>query len=92
MTSLRITSPSAAAAFVLVDMLEEHGGTTTAPQGDGTWEITVGLNGSALSALPRALSCVQQWLKQCGLNSAVVTLDDQTHILHEDSRGAVATP
>ncbi len=45
MSQIRISSPTAAAAFVLRDRLGERG-VTASPLADGTWEVVLNLDGS----------------------------------------------
>ena len=55
MSQIRISSPTAAAAFVLRDLLGERG-VTASPLADGTWEVVMNLDGSgARNPFDRAL-------------------------------------
>jgi hypothetical protein len=91
MSSLRISSPSAAAAFVLVDLLETHCGATRAePHRDGSWQITLDLNGGSRSSVAQALSVAQEWLAQCGLPAASITIDEELHLLCDGGSSSVA--
>lgn len=83
MASVRISSPSAAATLLLVDLLSDHGATAT-QQADGDWEITVPLDGSARSVVPHTLAIAREWLDQCGLHSAPIMIDGHTRLLHGD--------
>jgi hypothetical protein len=85
LSSLRISSPSAAAAFVLVDLLEEHCTCTAAPGTEGTWEITVPLARCGHATLPQILAAAQAWLSLCDLPPAEVTIDGHSHLLSADS-------
>jgi hypothetical protein len=91
--SLRIKAPSAAAAFVLVDLLDGYGATAT-PEAGGEWVIHVGLLGNRQNAVPASLGFVRQWLEMCGLPSTSVTLDSETYLLRGDAQdvGTVRAP
>jgi hypothetical protein len=80
MASIRISSPSGAAALVLADLLSEHGATAM-HEGGGNWQIVVPLDGAAGATVPQTLSVARQWLDQCGLDAASVRLDGHTHLL-----------
>lgn len=80
MPSLCITSPSAAAAFVLVELLSEHGA-TAGPDRSGGWEIVVSLDGKGRGTVPACLAGAQEWLDTCGLPSTTIRLDGHTHLL-----------
>lgn len=84
MSSLRIDAPSAAAAFVLVDLLGERCKATSTGRPDGSWEISVPLNGGARATVSNALSAATEWLAQCGLESAAVTIDGRTRVLRRN--------
>ena len=80
MSQVRISSPTAAAAFVLTDLLGERG-VTLSPQADGSWEVVMTLDGSGPETLPIVLSAARDWLRTCGLPSAQVSVGAQTHSL-----------
>ena len=80
MEAIRISSPTAGAAFILVELLAEHGATAS-PDVNGDWEVVVPLNGSRRGTIPVTLSVAQQWLDFCGLASTSVILDGETHLL-----------
>ena len=88
MASLRISSPSSAAALLLVDLLSDHGATATQDPG-GDWQITVPLDG-ARGVVPQTVAVARQWLDQCGLHSVPIMLDGHTHLLRGD-RALTAT-
>lgn len=81
MDSVRIYAPSAAAAFVLVDLIQEHCEATATQQHDGTWQIAADLTSSARSTVPQLLNAAREWLALCGLASAPITVDEETHLL-----------
>jgi hypothetical protein len=84
MASLTFASPTAAAAYVLVDLLHEHCRATASPQTDKTWEVRVELGDAPRDTVPLSLAAAKQWLEQCGLPSASVSLDGHTHLLRHD--------
>jgi len=86
MAPLIISSPTAAAAYALVDVLNEHCRAFASPQADGTWEVRVELGNAPRNVLPLSLAAARAWLDRCGLASASVTLDGRTHLL----RGSTA--
>lgn len=77
---VRITSPSAAAAFVLVDLLAEHGAIATLRPGE-EWEIAIPLDHVGSATLPAMLSTASDWLEHCGLASTAIVIDGHTHVL-----------
>jgi hypothetical protein len=83
MASMRIFSPSAAAALVLADRLFKHGATAMHEEG-GNWQILVPLDGASGATVSQALSAARDWLDECGLDAASVTLDGRTHLLRSD--------
>jgi hypothetical protein len=83
MDSIRFRAPSAAAAFILVDLLVDKCETRATRQDDGTWLIAADLNGSARSTVPQVLSSGRDWLAICGLSSASVGLDEDARPLEE---------
>lgn len=85
MAPLRITAPSAAAAFVLVEKLDEYGATAGAEPG-GVWVIELPLLGAPRETIPRALAAARDWLDECSIPSAAVSFDGHTHLL----RGTVS--
>ena len=83
MASLRISSPSSAAALLLVDLLSDHGAAATQdPSGD--WQITVPLDGAARGVVPQTLAVAREWRAECGLHSVPIMIDGHTHLLHGD--------
>jgi len=80
MPSLRIASPSAAAAFILVDMLAEQHATASPQPGQG-WEVVVPLAGRGNGVVPFCLAATREWLDTCGLRSTSIQLDGHTHLL-----------
>ena len=91
MATLTFTSPTAAAAFVLVDLLAEHCRAETARRVDGSWEIRVALEKAQRSSVPASLAAAAEWLDQCGLSATTVTLDGDTHLLTRNKRSAAAS-
>jgi hypothetical protein len=81
MPPLNITSPSSAAALLLVDLLAEHGATAT-QHPDGHWEISVPLTGANRAVVPQTIAAARAWLDECGIHSTPITLDGHTHLLH----------
>jgi hypothetical protein len=77
---VRITSPSAAAAFVLVDLLAEHGATATLRPGE-EWEIAIPLDHVGNATLSAMVSAASDWLEQCGLASTAIVIDGHTHVV-----------
>ena len=84
MAHIRISSPSAAAAFVLTDLLGERG-VTASPQADGTWEVAMTLDGSGPETVPVVLSAAREWLDTCGLSGTRIQVGAQTHSLAAES-------
>jgi hypothetical protein len=92
MSQIRISSPTAAAAFVLVELLGEQGGTVS-PKGDGSWEIAVTLGRSGgPKTLPIVLSIAREWLDTCGLPGTRVSVGAQVHSLTADTPAAADRP
>jgi hypothetical protein len=89
MPHIRITSPTSAAAFALVDLLAEYGA-TAGPIRSGGWEIVVPLDEAERGQVPGALAATREWLDFCGFSSTSVTLDGHTHLLR-DSRSSLPT-
>ena len=89
MLYVRISSPTAAAAFVLVDLLGERG-VTARPEADGTWEVAMALDGSGQETLSIVLSAARDWLHTCGLSETRVRVGAQTHSLAAESPAATA--
>jgi hypothetical protein len=89
MAPLRISSPSAAAALLLVDLLSDNDATAT-QHADGHWEITVPLAGANRAVVPQTLAVARAWLDQCGIYSASVTFDGHTHLLHGERQVQMA--
>jgi hypothetical protein len=85
--TIRISSPSAAAAFVLVDLLGERG-VTASPLADGTWEVVLNLDGSGPETLSIVLSAARDWLRTCALPSTQVKVGAHTHSLAAESPAA----
>jgi len=54
MAPLIISSPTAAAAYVLVDLLNEHCRAVASPQLDSTWEVRVELSNAHRNVIPRS--------------------------------------
>ena len=88
MSQIRISSPTAAAAFVLIELLGERG-VTARPLADGTWEIVTTLDGSGPETLSTVLSAARDWLRTCALPGTRVSVGAQTHALRAESS---ATP
>ena len=86
---IRISSPTAAAAFVLTDLLGERG-VTASPLADGTWEVVTTLNGRGQETLSIVLSAARDWLRTCALPSTQVTIGAQTHSIAAESPAAPA--
>jgi hypothetical protein len=91
MASLRVSSPSAAAAFVLVELLASHGATANC-DGDGEWQVDVPLDGAASGLVPTALAATREWLELCDLPAAAVRLDGHTHVLNGSRKVIRANP
>lgn len=90
MASLIISSPTAAAAYELVDLLNGHCRAVASPQLDSTWEVRVELSNAPRNILPLSLAAAREWLDRCGLASASVTLDGHTHLLRGGAGARVA--
>ena len=82
MAPLIISSPTAAAAFLLLDRLHEHCDAVATPRIDSTWEIRVELGEAPRDILPLALSAANEWVDRCGLRAVTVWVDGRTHLLH----------
>ena len=89
MSQIRISSPTAAAAFVLIELLGERG-VTASPVADGTWEVAVNLDGSGPERLSIVLSAARDWLRTCALPGTRVSIGAQTHSLAAESPAAAA--
>jgi hypothetical protein len=89
MSQIRITSPTAAAAFVLTDLLGERG-VTASPQADGTWEVVMTLDGSGPETLSIVLSTARDWLRTCALPGTQVSVGAHTHSLAAEKPAAAA--
>ena len=81
MTTLAFTSPTAAAAFILVDLLAEHCRADTTRRPDGSWEVHVALDKAPRSTVPATLATAAEWLDECGLSATTVTLNGDTYLL-----------
>ena len=90
MAPLIISSPTAAAAYELVDLLNGHCRAVASPQLDSTWEVRVELSNAPRNILPLSLAAARAWLDRCGLASASVTLDGHTHLLRGSSGARLA--
>jgi hypothetical protein len=90
MAPLIISSPTAAAAYMLVDLLHEHCKAEASPHIDSTWEIRVELSNAPRDVLPASLSTAREWLDQCGLRSASVSLNGHTYLLRGSARPRLA--
>jgi len=90
MSQVLISSPTAAAAFVLVELLGAQGATAS-QKADGTWEvaITLGRSGGP-KTLPIVLSVAREWLDTCRLPGTRVSVGAHTHSLTADSPAAAA--
>ena len=91
MSQIRISSPTAAAAFVLVELLGERG-VTASPQADGTWEVAMNLDGSGPETLSIVLSAARDWLRTCALPGTRISVGAQTHSLANESPAAGRAP
>lgn len=86
MAPLIISSPTAAAAYMLVHLLDEHCKADASPQIDSTWEVRVELTNAPRGVLPASLSAAREWLDQCGLPSASLSLNGHTYLLRGSAR------
>ncbi|HUQ22414.1 MAG TPA: hypothetical protein VM049_05305 [Gaiellaceae bacterium] len=86
MEPIRISAPTAAAAFALVELLPGQQATATSDH-DGRWEVVVPLRGSGRTLVPSTLSAIREWLEACGLSSTSVRLDGQPHLLKAEGPG-----
>lgn len=84
MSRVRISSPTAAAAFVLLDLLSEHGATASS-HADGSWEVEIAVKGTGPANLAFVLSAARDWLDSCGLSVTHVTVGGETHLLQARS-------
>lgn len=91
MATLTFTSPTAAAAFVLVDLLAEHCHADTTRRLDGSWEVQVALDNARRSTVPASLAAAAEWLDLCGLSQTSVTLDGDTYLLPASTGTAPAS-
>ena len=87
MSQIRISSPTAAATFVLVELLGERGVTAEA---EGTWEVAMNLDGSGPETLSIVLSAARDWLRTCALSGTRVSVGAQTHSLANETPAAAA--
>ena len=89
MSQIRISSPTAAAAVVLADLLSKRG-VTASPGADGTWEVVMNLDGSGPETLSIVLSAARDWLRICALSGTEVSIGAETHSLAAESPEAAA--
>jgi hypothetical protein len=89
MSEIRISSPTAAAAFALTDLLGERG-VRAAPLADGTWEVVMTLDGSGPETLSIVLSAARDWLCACALPGTLIKVGAQTHSLAAESPAAAS--
>ncbi len=90
MSQVRISSPTAAAAFVLVDLLGSQGATAN-QKADGSWEVAMTLGRSTgPKTLPTVLSIAREWLDTCGLPGTRISVGAYTHTLTAESPAAPA--
>ena len=89
MSQICISSPTAAAAFVLIELLGERG-VTARPSADGTWEVVTNLDGSGPETLSIVLSAAREWLRTCALPGTRVSVGAQTHSLAAETPAAAA--
>jgi hypothetical protein len=90
MSQIRISSPTAAAAFVLVELLGDQGATAS-PKGDGTWEVAVSMRRSSRpNTLHIVLSIAREWLDTCGLPGTRVSVGARIRPLTAHNPAAVA--
>ena len=92
MATLVFTSPTAAAAFGLLDRLREHSRAIATPGRDGSWNVEVSLVGSKPSAVPKCLSEAQEWVDEHGLIGTWVTLAGHTYLLRGSRRPDPSAP
>jgi hypothetical protein len=84
MGAITFAAPTAHAAYVLVDLLGEECDVTATALGDSTWEVRVELDGAPRDTVPLSLSAARQWLAECELPAASVSLDGHTHLLRRE--------
>jgi hypothetical protein len=82
-SQVRISSPTAAAAFILIDLLGDSD-VTASRQADGTWEVVVALRRTGPTTLPFVLSAARDWLSICALPGTRISVGDRTHTLQRD--------
>jgi hypothetical protein len=92
MGAITFASPTAAAAYVLVDLLTEHCRATATALADRSWEVRVDLEGAPRDAVPLSLAAAKAWLAECGLPSSSVSLDGHTHLLRPERASRPAVP
>jgi hypothetical protein len=88
MEPIRISSPTATAAFVLVELLDEYHATANFDE-HGRWQVVVPLDESGPSRVC-VISATREWLERCGLPFTSITLDGQTHLLQGSRIDALA--
>ncbi len=91
---MRIETPDAAGAFMLVQQLASTDANVV-EAGDDRWEVQVSLNGlSAQDRVPQILGSVRRWLANEGLAETTVTLDGDSYLLQRDParRGSQHAP
>jgi hypothetical protein len=76
---LLIEAPTAAAAFVLAGSLAEYGARAVVEE--GAWRVVVDRCSSGSKGVSGALSRARQSLAACGLATATMTLNGETHLL-----------
>jgi hypothetical protein len=81
MAPLIVSSPSFAAAMLLLDRLQGLFDVGLISTLDGGWELRVKVDGTPSDVLPLALSAATEWVEECGLGSVTVSLDGQRHLL-----------
>jgi hypothetical protein len=92
MGAITFASPNAAAAYVLVDLLNEHCRATATALADRTWEVCVELDGAPRDTVPFSLAAAREWLAQCELPATSVSLDGHTHLLRRERVAQPAVP
>jgi len=85
-SELLIEAPTAAAAFVLTGSLADYGARAVVE--GGVWRVVVDRCSSFSEGTPGALSRTRQWLSECGLAAARVTLNGETYLLDGSADGA----
>jgi ANTAR domain len=81
---LLIEAPSAGAAFVLAGSLAGYGARAVVE--GGVWRVAVDSCSSVSEGTAGAISRTRQWLAECGLSTANVTLNGQTYRLDGSGR------